>query len=175
MWKVVGCVCFLGGAAGVLYSWVLEQREKEKRLEVFLHFLQKSLAFMQTEKLRVVDYFSKYGESYLGSESDSVLARDLGEISKRLASNTYPNGQMVWEEVFQGEDWNFDREIASIIVQAGNGFFGRSRVENISFLEKSIKDVEIQQKKMKVQNVQKRKVWIPVGMLGSVMLVIIFL
>ena len=78
----------------------------------------------------------------MSSERDSVLARDLGDISKRLASNTYPNGQMVWEEVFRGEDWNFDREIASIIVQTGNGFFGRSRVENISFLEKSIKDKE---------------------------------
>ena len=66
MWKVIGSVLLLVGAAGVLYSWVLEQREKEKRLEVFLHFLQKSLAFMQTEKVRVVDYFSKYGESYLG-------------------------------------------------------------------------------------------------------------
>ena len=142
MWKVIGSVLLLVGAAGVLYSWVLEQREKEKRLEVFLHFLQKSLAFMQTEKLRVVDYFSRYGEIYLRSEREAVLERDLGEISKRLASNTYPNGQMVWEEVFQGEDWGFDREIASIIVQAGNGFFGRSRGENISFLEKSIKDLD---------------------------------
>lgn len=175
MWKVIGCVLLLVGMAGGLYSWVLEQKEKEKRLEQFLRFLQKSLASMKTEKIRVVEYFSKYVETYLLSERESILADALEDISKRLATNTYPNGQMVWEEVFQVDAWNFDREIYSIIVQAGNGFFGRSRVENISFLEKSIRDFEIQQKKLKEQNVQKRKVWIPVGMLGTVMLVIIFL
>lgn len=175
MWKVVGCVCFLGGAAGVLYSWVLEQREKEKQLEEFVHFLQKSLASMQTENIRLKDYFLKYTELYLEASGDSVLAVALKEISEKLAQNTYPNGQMVWTEVFQEDVWKFDKEINAVIVQAGNGFFGRSRLENVAFLEKSIRDLEIQQRKIKERNVQKRKVWIPVGMLGSIMLVIIFI
>lgn len=175
MWKVIGCVLFLGGAAGVLYSWVLEQKEKERQLEEFFHFLQKSLAVMQTEKIRVADYFLKYAENYQLSERDSILAKALEEISRRLMTNTYPTGQMVWQEVFHEMYWNYENEISSIIVQAGNGFFGRSRVENMNFLEKSIRDFEEQQKKIREQNVQKKKVWIPVGMLGSIMLVIIFL
>ena len=176
MLQMIGIIIFLVGVAGVLFDWVLMQKEKEKQLEVFLTFFRKSLAVMQNEKIRVVDYFIKYRENYLYSEKESVLSEALEEISKRLITNTYPNGQMVWEEVFKEiQNWKLDKEMIPIIVQAGNGFFGRSRTENTSFLEKCIRDFEIQQKKIEEENVKRRKVWIPVGMLGSIMLVIIFL
>ena len=170
MWKIVGMVFVLGGAAGVLYSWVCEQREKQKRLEDFMFFLQKSIFIMETEKIRIVDYFRK-------SNEDTVLEQTLQEIATRLATNTYPNGQMVWEEVFyeQARSWNLSQEVFSVVVQAGNGFFGRSREENISFLKKSLKELEKQQANMKEKDAQERKVWVPVGMLGTVMLVILFL
>ena len=177
MWKVVGSMLLLGGAVGVLYDWFLEQRAREKQLDVFLCFLQRSYAVMQTENIKVIDYFSKYTEEYLQLEENAVLVDALNEISKRLTMNIYPNGQMVWESVFQEDtaNWNFEREVFQIVVQAGNGFFSRSRLENIRFLEKSIKDLELQKSKIKEINTQKRKVWVPVGILGSVMLVIIFL
>lgn len=170
MWKIVGMVFMLGGVAGVLYSWVCEQREKQKRLENFMLFLQKSIFTMETEKVRVVDYFRK-------SNGDTILEQTLQEIARRLALNTYPNGHMVWEEVFreQARRWNLSQEVFSVIVQAGNGFFGRSREENIGFLKKSLKELEKQQANMKEKDAQERKVWVPVGMLGTVMLVILFL
>ncbi len=170
MWKIVGMVFMLGGVAGVLYSWVSEQREKQKRLEYFIVFLQKTIFVMETEKVKVVDYFRK-------SNGDTILEQTLQEIGMRLAMNMYPNGQVVWEEVFreQARCWNLSQEVFLIIVQAGNGFFGRSREENISFLKKSLTELEKQQVNMKEKDAQERKVWVPVGMLGTVMLVILFL
>ena len=172
MLKFVGVVCVLGGTVGVLHSWIQEQKEQQKRMENFIFFLQKSRYVMSTEKIKIVDYLDRYVE-----QKDILLAQILDEIRKRLLTNTYPNGQMVWEEVFREEEekLHFDKEVFLVIVQAGNGFFGRSREENISFLQKSIEELEQEQERLKEKSIQERKVWIPVGMLGSVMLVILLL
>lgn len=179
MWKLLGTILMLGGVAGFLYSWCCEQKEKQKRLEEMLVFLQKSHNVMKTEKIKIPDYFGKVinQEVIYQTYGKEPLKKILAEILKRLSTNTYPNGQMVWEEVFQEEqqNWNFDPEVFQIIVQAGNGFFGRSREENVNFLEKSIKELEIQQAIMKQKNAQERKVWVPVGMLGTMMVIILFL
>lgn len=179
MWKLIGVLMVLGGVAGVLYSWCCEQKEKQKRLENMLLFLQKSVYAMQREKIKVAELLLKYIEQNKSEQrnKEKVLVITLEEIRKRLSTNTYPSGQMVWEEVFQEEkqSWNLDPEIFQMIVQAGNGFFGRSREENVSFLEKSIKELEEQQVKIKQKDAQERKVWVPVGMLGTMMLVILFL
>lgn len=178
MWKFVGIVFIFCGVAGVLHNWICEQREIQNRLENMVLFLQKSLYVMRTEKIKVVDYFERYIQQNKtqGGKKDIELEYILDQIKNRLSTNTYPNGQMVWEEVFMEDKQrlHFDRDVFSIIVQAGNGFFGKSREENISFLERSIRQLEQQQEKLKERQTQERKVWIPIGMLGSVMLVILF-
>lgn len=158
----------LGGTMGGLYSWICGLKERERKLEEFILFFQKSIGVMETEKIRVIDYFEKY--------ASQELQTSLVEIARRLASNTYPNGQIVWEEVFMEEKQNlsFDQETFSIILQAGNGFFGRSREENIRFLQKTVKELETQKKKLMEKDAKERKVWVPVGMLGAVMLTILF-
>ncbi|MBP3451877.1 MAG: stage III sporulation protein AB [Agathobacter sp.] len=166
--KIVGILLLLGGTMGVLYSWICGLKERERKLEEFILFFQKSIGVMETEKIRVIDYFEKY--------ASQELQTSLVEIARRLASNTYPNGQIVWEEVFMEEKQNlsFDQETFSIILQAGNGFFGRSREENIRFLQKTVKELETQKKKLMEKDAKERKVWVPVGMLGAVMLTILF-
>ena len=143
-------------------------KERERKLEEFILFFQKSIGVMESEKIRVIDYFEKY--------ASQELQTSLVEIARRLASNTYPNGQIVWEEVFMEEKQNlsFDQETFSIILQAGNCFFGRSREENIRFLQKTVKELETQKKKLMEKDAKERKVWVPVGMLGAVMLTILF-
>ena len=168
----------LGGTVGVLYSWICSLKERERKIEEFIIFFQKSIGVMETEKIRVIDYFEKYASQNIKAANMETqgLKSILLEIARRLALNTYPNGQMVWEEVFTEEKQNlsFDKETFSIVLQAGNGFFGRSREENIRFLNKTIRELEIQQKKLAEKDAKERRVWIPVGMLGAVMLAILF-
>ena len=163
MWKVLGMAFLLGGVAGVLYSWILEQRTRQKRLGEIIVFLQRTVGIMECEKIRVTDYL------------DRQDSKTLKEIARRLSTNTYAKGQAVWEEVFKEEEQNLslDKETFQIILQSGEGFFGKSREENIRFLQKSISELESKQKEIKIRDAQERKVWIPVGMLGAVMLVII--
>ena len=179
MWKLLGAMLTFGGVAGVLYSWCCEQNSKQKKLDDMLVFLQKSVYVMQREKIKVAELLLKYIEQNKSEQrnKEKVLVSTLEEIRKRLSTNTYPSGQRVWEEVFRENEknWNLAPEIFQMIIQAGNGFFGRSREENVSFLEKSIKELEEQQVKIKQKHAQERKVWVPVGMLGTMMLVILFL
>lgn len=177
MGKIVGLLLVLGGVTGYLYSWICMQRKKERQLEEFIVFLQKSIFAMETEKVRVIEYFGNYESmKQIRGKTESVLGKTLQEIAKRLATNTYPNGQFVWEEVLKEEkqNWALDGETFGVVLAAGAGFFGRSCQENICFLQKSIKELEMRKMKIKEKDVQERKVWVPVGMLGTVMLLIIF-
>ena len=178
MGKIVGMVLVLGGVAGGLHSWMIQQRETQIRLEEVIHFFQKTMFAMEKEKIKIIEYFARYVsmDGPMLSKKESILEKSLHEIAKRLAANTYPNGQSVWEEVFEEEEqnWAFDKETFGVLLRAGNGFFGRSREENICFLQKSIQELEKQQEKIKEKDSQERKVWIPVGMLGAVMIMILF-
>lgn len=179
MGKIVGIFFVLGGVAGCLYSWVMQQKNRQMMLEELIRFLQKSVFAMENEKIKIVEYFSRYTsmDGGMADKDAHVLEKSLHEIAKRLATNTYPEGLLAWEEVFKEEEqnWALDKEIIEVLLRAGNGFFGRSREENICFLQKSIQELEDAKQKVKEKDVQERKVWVPVGMLGALMITILFI
>lgn len=170
MGNAIGIVLLFGGIAGCVYSWMESQQEREKRLDEVLMFLQKSVFAMENERVRIITYFREY------RSKDKVLNDSLQEVANRLSMCMYPSGDVVWNEVF-GEkkgEWDFTEECFQIVQKAGVGFFGTKREENISFLKKSIQELEIQRTKEKEKNIQERKVWVPVSVLGGIMLMIIF-
>lgn len=179
MGKIIGIALVFCGIVGVLYQWIASQKAKQLHLEECILFLQKSIFAMESEKVKLIDYFAKYvsRDSRITRKSETALEKSLHEIAKRLASNTYPNGQSVWEEVLKEEEqnWALDKETFGVVLHAGASFFGRSREENICFLQKSLRELEQQQAKMKEKDAQERKVWIPVGMLGGLMITILFI
>lgn len=170
MGKVIGILLLFIGIAGYLYDWMSAQKMRERKVEEFLVFLHKVMFAMDTENIKIIPYFLQYK-----SEAD-VLNDSLQEIAYRLQQNIYPKGQSVWEEVFmeKEQNWALDEETFGFMIHAGNGFFGKNRSENICFLQKSIKEIELQEKKNKEKNAQERKVWIPVGMLSGIMIAILF-
>lgn len=171
MGKGVGLAGLFLGIIIFLYDWVMGQKIRRSRLEELIVFLQKSIFSMEEEKIRMIDHFEGY------QSRDEVLVETLGEIASRLKKHIYPNGQMVWEEVFREkkEQWNYEEETFYIILAMGNGFFGNKRSENLCFLKKSLKQLEMQRDRQKDKDAQERKVWIPVGMLGGIMLMIVLI
>lgn len=170
MGKVIGILLLFGGIVGFLYDWINTQKVRQKRVEEFLVFLHKAMFAMDSENIKLIPYFYQY------KCEDEVLNETLQEIACHLQQNIYPEGQSVWEEVFREKEqnWDLDEETFGFIINAGNGFFGKNRSENICFLQKSIKEIELQEKKNKEKNAQERKVWIPVGMLSGIMVAILF-
>lgn len=171
MGKIIGLFLFLCGIGYLLYSWILEQKKQNKRILDMIVFVQKSLFVMEEERVQIVDYF----QTYRGG--GNILEDTLQEIARLLDQKIYPEGEMVWEAVFREkeQEWNLDEEIFDIILGLGKGFFGKKRSENVAFLRKGLLELEQQQKKKKERDAKERKVWIPVGMLGGMMFVIILI
>ena len=134
-------------------------------------FLQKSIFAMESEQVKLIEYFSKY------ISKDWYLNAVLYDLAKRLATNTYASGQKAWEDAFtkEKEHLSLDEETFLLVLHAGNGFFGRSLEENVCFLKKMIEELESRKKEIKEKNTKERKVWIPISMLGGVMVMILFL
>jgi len=169
--KLLGIICIMGGIAGYLHQWQCEQKKQRERVEEFLLFLRKTVFVMETENIKVAKLLENY------QTQEVVLKHTLSQIAKRLSLNIYAKGESAWEEVFREEEqnWGLDKETFGLIINAGSGFFGRNRSENLSFLQKSIRELEEKEKKNREQDAKKRKVWVPVGMLGGLMLVILFI
>lgn len=169
--KLLGIVLVMGGIAGYLYQWQNEQKRQRERVEAFLLFLRKSVFVMETENIKITQLFENY------QTKEKILIETLSEIATRLRLNIYPKGESAWEEVFREKEqnWALDQETFGFIINAGSGFFGRNRTENICFLQKSIRELEEKERDNREQDAKKRKVWVPVGMLGGLMLVILFI
>ena len=169
MGKMIGMFGLLGGIAYLLYIWVKEQNSQYRRIAELVVFLQKSIFAMEEEKLHIIDYLRNY------SCREKILDETLQEIARRLEQKVYPSGEQVWEDVFleKKHKWELDEETFEMVLGIGRGFFGKRRSENLSFLQRGLRNLEQQQKKKKEKDAKERKVWIPVSMLGGVMLMII--
>ena len=169
MGRGLGILFLFIGIIGYLKNWMLEQRLRQRRVENFILFLQKTVFAIEAENVKWIPYFRNY------YSDEVVLTETMQMLSQMLEQKIFSKGQDAWEEVFREkkQSWDLDHEIFSIILDAGNGFFGRSREENICFLNKTIKELEIKEREMKEKDAKERKVWVPVGMLSGLMLVII--
>lgn len=171
MGKIIGSFLVLGGIFGCLHQWMEVQKERQKRMEEFCLFLHRAIFAMESEKIKIIDYFETY------QSTDLQVTKTLHEIANRLKECVFPSGSMVWEMVFQEEEknWNLEKESFSLIQSTGCGFFGRNRAENISFLKKKLEALEKQQIKQKETDTNERKIWVPVSLLGGIMLTILFM
>ena len=169
MGKMIGMFGLLGGIAYLLYIWVKEQNSQYRRIAELVVFLQKSIFAMEEEKLHIIDYLRNY------SSREKILDETLQEIARRLEQKVYPSGEQVWEDVVleKKNKWELDEETLEMVLGRGRGVFGKRRRENLSFLQRGLRNLEQQQKKKKEKDAKERKVWIPVSMLGGVMLMII--
>lgn len=169
--KLVGITIIGIGIAGVIYDWLLRQRNRRKRLEELLSFFRKAVYAMEETKIHWIVFF----EDYMGN--DECLSESLHEVAQKLRENRYPKGELAWQEVMKEKkaDWDFSKEAFELLMASGAAFFGKSKAENLELLRLYIKlFTDCKQKEIE-DFAEKRKVWIPVGALGGIMLVIILI
>ncbi len=171
MGKIIAMMGILGGIAYLLYVWILRQKEQNHRITEIIVFLQKLVFVMEEDNIGIIEYLSNY------RSRDSLLTEILTEVAHRLALRVYPDGWQVWEDVLtdRKEEFRLDEETWDLVLGIGRGIFGKRRGENLCFLNRDICRLEERQKQKREQDAKERKVWIPVGMLGGVMLMIILI
>lgn len=168
MWKLVGIVLFGIGVIGELHEWITRNKNRQKRLDEMIVFLTKARYAMEEEKVRWIPFFLNY------KSQDEIIMQTLCEIVKRLQEHRYPYGEDAWKAVFleKKTSWDCKEESFQVLLQLGGAFFGRSKQENGEFMDSYIRQLKECKKREKEIFAEEKKVWIPVSVLGGVMLVI---
>lgn len=114
-------------------------------------------------------------EDYEGE--DACVMEFVRELAVRLRENRYPKGELAWQEVLkeQREKWDFSKETFDILLKSGSAFFGQSQQENLELFRLYTTLLMECKEKEKCEFAEKRKIWIPVGALGGIMVVIILI
>ncbi len=167
--KLVAIAIITIGIAGFIHDWLLRHQARRKRMEELISFFRKAVYAMEETKVHWILFF----EGYEGN--DACINQSIHEVAKRLKENRYPKGELAWQEVMEEKktDWDFSKEAHELLKSSGNAFFGKSQKENLECMRLYMKLLDLQREKECKEFAEKKKVWIPVGALGGIMLVII--
>lgn len=168
MGRLLGIILILGGSAGCLYSW----QENEKRKRAFMEecirmFAQWNYA-VEKGHMRLYDFLECYD-----SEWDEMKII-LSGLKDRLSENLYANGKTAWQEVL-GENKKIlpiKGEAYEILLSVSDSFFGNSSMDCLRCIQISRERMEDALKDCRSEYVKKQKVYMPLGMLGGLVLII---
>ena len=60
MGKIISLGLFMYGVVSILFQWIQSQKARQSRVDACILFLQKSLYAMESEKMRLIPYFTGY-------------------------------------------------------------------------------------------------------------------
>lgn len=177
MFKLVGIVMMGIGIMGVIKDWMFRQIRRQKRMEEIISFYRKAVYAIEETQTPLIPFFESIESVESLGNRDSCLTDCVHEIAARLKENRYPKGKSAWQEVMkeQRERWDFSKESFDLLFHSGSAFFGKSQKENLELLRLYIRLFSDCARKEKMAFAEQKKVWIPVGALGGIMLVIMLM
>ena len=171
MGKLMGMALILAGCAGMLFSW----QERKRRQQMFrgecIRLLAEWKYALSKEHMRLYDFLEE-------CECRVPQMKDLlEELKERLKTNTFPSGMQVWQELLREKraDLPLEEEAYRIFLDAGDAFFGSSSEECLRCIKVCGERMEEVMTGEKRDMERKWKVYMPVGMLGGTILIILFI
>lgn len=168
MGKLLGTILILCGSAGCLYSW----RENEKKKQAFMEECIRLFSFwnyvLKQEHMRLYDFLESYETEW--KEMQTLLLNLKGILEK----NSYASGRAAWQEVLllNKKKLPLRGEAYSILEKAADSFFGNSSMESLRCIGVCRERMEEELIRHRREYAAKQKVYMPLGMLGGLMLVI---
>ena len=171
MGKLIGTALILTGCMGFLVSWYDRHRRRQRTLEAFLRLLVSWESCLEREKMRLSDFL----EHYVSHEPQ--MEEFLAQLGEAIAQRRCPTGEELWREALlcRRRVLELDEELLELLLPAGGAFFGRSRRESIQCAGAVRERIAARLSQERAEFAKKQKVYVPVGMLGGVLLVILFL
>ena len=171
MLKLVGIAIVMTATAGILFSWQEKERARIRRLKELGRFLDRTYYAMETEHVRIIAYAQQY------ETTEEVFSRTLKHLAELLRKNTYASGEEAWIAACKEEEknWAFGQDAWEVLLSCGAALFGRNLAENLNMLSGMQKRTEKIIEEESCQFAEKKKVFLPVGMLGGVMIIVILL
>ena len=169
--KIIGILILGTGILGLIHDWLYRHQIRRKRMEELMSFFRKAIYAMEETKTPWILFFDAY------EGNDICVTESVHEVSKKLKENRYPKGELAWQDAMEEreKEWDFSKEAFELLLASGNAFFGKSQKENLELMRMYMKLFEECEKRETQSFGEKKKVWIPVGALGGIMLVIILI
>jgi stage III sporulation protein AB len=166
---LLGSLLILAGCAGGILRWQESEKRKQAMMEECIRLFVQWDYGLRREHIRLYSFFGQY------ESENPELAEFLEEVCSRLRQNRYPSGRQVWQSVLKEKQKNLSLkgEAYEIFLQAGNAFFCESSQESLHTMRICRERMEQQLAAMRGELARKRQVYIPVGMLGGVVLIIL--
>ncbi len=169
--KIVGIIIMVIGIVGFIHDWILRHITRRKRMEEFLFFFRKAVYAMEETHTPWIMFFEKY------EGRDACVTESVHEVADRLKENRYPKGELAWQDVMteRRDTFDFSKDTFELLYHSGNAFFGKSQKENLELLRLYIKLLSDCKERESKEFAERKKVWIPVGTLGGIMVIIILI
>lgn len=171
MGKLTGMLCILLGCAGLLVSWYDRQRRRQRLQGAFVQLLTSWEYCLSRERLRLSDFLAQY------AAQEPQMEAFLSALSDAVAGRLCPTGQELWRQVLLGQQrsMELDGVMLELLIPAGGAFFGRNSRECIQCARACRSRLEEELSRERTEFARKQKVYLPVGMLGGVLLVLFLL
>lgn len=171
MGKLIGTVLILLGCAGLLEGWRARQRRRQRTAAEFMRLLGGWGHSLQREKMRLLDFLTQF------AGATPQMQAFLAQLCQAIAERRSPTGEELWRCALEENrrPLELDDALFELLLPAGGAFFGRCREENIQCALASRKRLEEQLADEQAEFKRKQKVYMPVGMLGGLLLVIYLL
>ena len=169
MEKLVGMLLILAGCAGMLFSW----QEKKRRQQIFMgeciRLLEGWKYALSRGHVRLYDFLEEY--EYRVPEMEELLKM----LRERLEKNVYPSGIFVWQKILweKRTELPIGDEAYRILLDAGDAFFGNNSEACLRCALACRERMEEVMTEEKKDMARKWRVYMPVGMLGGTILIIL--
>lgn len=171
MGRLLGIIMILAGCAGCLLWWMENEKKRQAIMEECIRLFARWKYSLEREHIRLYDFLEQY------EPRQTELGEILLEVKKMLRENCYPSGQMVWDKVLKEKSriLSLQGEAYVVLREAGDAFFGSSSAESLRCICVCMERMEKCLADVRSEFAKKRRVYMPVGMLGGVILVILLI
>lgn len=171
MGKLAGSICILVGCLVLLLRWTESVRQRESLMREIVRFFRRWEYALETKQMRVLDFLAAY------PYAEGKLRELTETVREKLLTHTYPAGQIVWKKALEESQslMRLSEDAYQILLRAGDSFFGTNRMEAAQCVRACIRQMEMLIEEERKSYREKRKVYMPVGMLTGVMFVILLL
>jgi hypothetical protein len=176
----LGSLLILAGCAGGIFCWLEGERKRQVMMEECIRLFVRWDYGLRSEHIRLYQFFEQYeqfGQQEQCEPAQRELAEALAEVARLLRQNCYPSGQQVWQMVLRNRRKKLllRGEAYEILCRAGDAFFCGSSRESLHTIRICRERMEQCLAAERGVLARKRQVYIPAGMLGGVVLIILLL
>lgn len=171
MVKLVGSAVFLAGVAGTLLSWNFKEQALIRRIQTWIDFMNATEYAMEIDHVNMTIYMEH------AKINEPVLMQTIRETGSLLREQMVPFGEEAWDIVCEKyrKEWDTSEEVWLLILSCKHVFFGKNLAENMEKSKEIRKRLTGLLEEEKRRFAEQKKIYIPVGMLGSCMFLLIFL